>query len=142
MIFSPSCEYALQALICLAGQSNGDPVQVKDIAKAEDIPKHFLAKILNYLNHEGLVESVKGPGGGFRLSRPADQIRVGEVLDAYRGVDYLNRVCILGLDRCQDKDSCALHKEWKRFRQSLSQRVKVLTVQDMLRMREAKRKNK
>ncbi|HKZ22265.1 MAG TPA: Rrf2 family transcriptional regulator [candidate division Zixibacteria bacterium] len=139
MIFSPSFEYALQALIHLAGKNNGTPVQVKDIAQAEDIPKYFLAKILNYLDHENLVKSVKGPGGGFKLSRPAGKIKVSDVIEVYDGLDHLDKVCILGLDKCQEPNSCALHKEWKQFRQLLKKRVQKLTIADMWKMRETKR---
>ena len=139
MIFSPSFEYALQALIYLAGKGNGSPVQVKDIAQAEDIPKYFLAKILNYLDHENLVKSVKGPGGGFKLSRPAGKIKVSDVIEVYEGLDHLDKVCILGLDKCQEPNSCALHKEWKQFRRLLKKRVQKLTIADMWKMRETKR---
>lgn len=139
MIFSPSFEYALQAMIYLAGKGNGSPVQVKDIARAEDIPKHFLAKILNYLDHKDLVKSVKGPGGGFKLSRSAVKIRVSDVIEVYDGLDHLDKVCILGLDKCQESNSCALHKEWKKFRQLLKKRVQKLTIADMWKMWETKR---
>lgn len=142
MIFSPSFEYALQALIYLAGRKNGQPVQVQEIAQKEGIPKYFLAKILNYLDHQSLVESVKGPGGGFKLSRPAAKIKVSDVVAVYEGLDHLDKVCILGLDRCQEPNSCALHKEWKKFRQTLKKRVKLLTVADLKRTQEAKRNRK
>jgi len=142
MIYSPSFEYALHALIYLAGQNNAGPVQVKEIAQAENIPKYFLAKILNYLDHKDLVESVKGPGGGFRLSRPANRIRVSEVIDVFEGLNHLDGICILGLDKCQEENSCALHKEWKKFRQTLKKRVKQLTIANLWKMREAKRSSK
>lgn len=142
MIFSPSFEYALHALIYLAGKKNDQPVQVKEIAEKEGIPKYFLAKILNYLDHQNLVESVKGPGGGFKLSRPAAKIRVSDVINVYDGLNHLDKVCILGLDKCQEPNSCALHKEWKKFRQTLKKRVKQLTIADLWKMREAKRSSK
>ncbi len=80
MIYSPSFEYSLQALVYLAGMDSRGPLQVKQIAQAEGIPKYFLAKILNYLDHRNLVKSVKGPGGGFKLSRPANKKPAGVLL--------------------------------------------------------------
>ncbi len=139
MIYSPSFEYALRALIYLAGKKNSHPVQVKEIAQVEEIPKYFLAKILNYLDHKDLVESVKGPGGGFKLSRPANKIRVGELIEVFEGLDHLDKICILGVDGCQEPKSCALHKEWKQFRQALRKKVQSLTIQDLWKMRRAKR---
>lgn len=140
MIYSPSFEYALKALIYLAGQKNSHPVQVKEIAQVEEIPKYFLAKILNFLDHRNLVESVKGPGGGFKLSRPANRIKVGELIEVFEGIDHLDKICILGVDGCQEPRSCALHKEWKQFRQALKKKIRKLTIADMFKMREVKRK--
>src|SRR5574341_50637 len=140
MIYSPSFEYALKALIYLAGQKNSHPVQVKEIAQVEEIPKYFLAKILNFLDHRNLVESVKGPGGGIKLSRPANRIKVGELIEVFEGIDHLDKICILGVDGCQEPRSCALNKEWKQFRQALKKKIRKLTIADMFKMREVKRK--
>ena len=55
MFFTTVCEYALRALSHLAVYGDGRPVQVKDIADSESIPRHFLAKILNQLTYKGLA---------------------------------------------------------------------------------------
>ena len=116
MFYSTSCEYALRALTHLALSDSPAPIQVKDIAEAESIPRHFLAKILNQLTYKELVKAMRGPGGGFRLSRGAAEITVGEVIDAIDGIENLRNRCILGLDACKNGAACALHDQWVRCR--------------------------
>lgn len=142
MIFSPSTEYALHALIYLAGIKSDRPSQVSQIALAEGIPRPFLAKILNQLERRRLVLSTRGPGGGFRLARPASQIMASEVIALFDDLGSYERICILGLDKCSDRHSCPLHKDWKRFRTSLRTRVSGLSIEQMRRALERKKQGK
>ena len=80
MNISVKGEYALQAIFDLASQPPGDPVKIADIARRQKIPQKFLELILASLKQGGFVESRRGAEGGYRLSRPADQITIGEVL--------------------------------------------------------------
>ena len=80
MNISVKGEYALQAIFDLASQPQGEPVKIADIARRQKIPQKFLELILASLKQGGFVESRRGADGGYRLSRPADQITVGEVL--------------------------------------------------------------
>ena len=73
-MISPTCQYALRALVHLGGAGKDQPVLARDIAQAQDIPGPFLSKILQMLAQGGLVRSQKGPGGGYMLGRPADSI--------------------------------------------------------------------
>lgn len=131
MFYSTSCEYALRALTHLAMYSDGSPVQVKDIAEAEGIPRHFLAKIMNQLTYRGIVRALRGPGGGFLLMRPPDEIRVSEVIDSIDGVETIRRRCVLGLDVCRDDAPCPMHETWKRFRDNFITSVDALTLAAM-----------
>ena len=68
-MFSQACKYAIRAVLYLAVHaSEGKKVGVKDIAAALDVPKYFLAKILQQLSRNNLISSTKGPSGGFFLS--------------------------------------------------------------------------
>jgi Rrf2 family protein len=130
MIISPTCKQALRALIHLASREGRGPIQIREIAQSEGIPHPFLAKILHSLRNRGLVRSTKGPGGGYELSRPADMIKVGEVMEAIDGVLDLSNVCILGLDRCDDEARCALHEPWKAFRQRFAETISQLSLKE------------
>jgi Rrf2 family protein len=141
MFYSTSCEYALRSLTHLALYATDSPVQVRDIAEAEAIPRHFLAKIMNQLTYKGLVKAFRGPGGGFLLSRPPEEMRVSEVIDAIDGVETIRRRCVLGLDQCRDDAPCPMHETWKRFRDGYVANVDTLTLAKMAQTLRLKREN-
>lgn len=72
-------DYALRLLIHLAGKP-GELVQVAEVARVHGISQAHLMKVANHLAHLGMVETVRGRGGGVRLSRPADQINLADVV--------------------------------------------------------------
>lgn len=131
MFFTTVCEYALRALTHLAAYGDGRPVQVKEIAETEDIPRHFLAKILNQLTYKGLVKAMRGPGGGFTLVGSPDAILVKDIVEAIDGLESIRRRCVLGLDECRDDTPCPMHDSWKGFRETFLGGVGGLTLQHM-----------
>ena len=80
MNISVKSEYALQAMFDLSAQPPGEPVKIAEIARRQKIPQKFLELILADLKQGGFVESRRGAEGGYRLSKPAEQITVGDVL--------------------------------------------------------------
>jgi Rrf2 family transcriptional regulator, cysteine metabolism repressor len=80
MNISVKSEYALKAILDLSTSPGPDPVKIADIAKRQNIPQKFLELILASLRQGGFVESRRGADGGYRLSRPANEITVGQVL--------------------------------------------------------------
>lgn len=76
--------YAVRAVFDLA-QNGGAPAQVRDVAERQRIPQRFLEQIFQTLKRAGLVESKRGPRGGFTLARRADEVRLGDVLRAVEG---------------------------------------------------------
>jgi len=85
MNISVKGEYALHAVFDLASQAPGQPVKIADIAGRQKIPQKFLELILASLKQGGFVESRRGAEGGYLLARPADAIKVGEVLRFVEG---------------------------------------------------------
>jgi Rrf2 family cysteine metabolism transcriptional repressor len=80
MNLSVKNEYALQAVFDLALQPPGESVKIADIARRQKIPQKFLELILGSLKQGGFVESRRGAEGGYRLSRPAAEITIGQVM--------------------------------------------------------------
>jgi len=118
-MFSTSCHYGLQAMIYIALHSTNDKnVDLGQIAEKQEIPKHFLSKILQMLVKNGLLNSMKGPTGGFSLSRPAEEITLIEVIDAIDGLDVFTQ-CGIGFKRCDDNHPCPIHHEYKRVRNNI-----------------------
>lgn len=84
---SKRCEYGLKAAIRLASRQGEGYLQSRDIAQNEALPAKFLESILLALRSAQILESKVGAGGGYRLSRPADQISVSELMSALERPD-------------------------------------------------------
>ena len=82
MKLSTKGRYAMVALTDIAMQSGGVLVTLGDISKRQDVSLPYLEQLFVKLRRAGLVESVRGPGGGYRLARPASEIRVVDILGA------------------------------------------------------------
>ena len=126
MILSRACKYGLQAVLHLA-RYDDRPVLSKEIAQALDIPQHFLAKILQDLARHGLLQSFKGRGGGFKLARPANKIKLLEVVETIEGGDF-DDGCVLGLRECSDEQACPVHYQWKEIKNQI---LGMLTEKDV-----------
>lgn len=85
MRLSAKTQYGVRALFDIAFHGDGAPVQAKDIAARQDIPLRYLEQIFQELRRAGLVESRRGPRGGYVLGRPAEDIRIGDVMRALQG---------------------------------------------------------
>ena len=130
MLFSKRSEYAIRALVHLA---RARPVcGAREISRSQDVPYHFVGKVLQQLKAKGLVKSVRGAGGGFALARPAEEIRLIEVLEAVERDHFLNR-CIYGFASCSDSDPCPLHEGWKPIKETLEIYLKNHTIGDIVK---------
>jgi Rrf2 family transcriptional regulator, iron-sulfur cluster assembly transcription factor len=110
-----SATHAVRAMVALAGLEPGEYAQTARIAEATSIPRNYLAKILFLLSRRGLVESQRGLGGGFRLSRDALAISLYEVIDSVEDVARWKE-CAFGEKECTESRPCALHHRWGRVR--------------------------
>jgi Rrf2 family iron-sulfur cluster assembly transcriptional regulator len=131
MIFSRPCEYAIRALFCLADAPVG-ALRADQIALAEDIPLPILSKVLQDLVRKGLLDSRRGPGGGFRLSRRPELILLRDVVAAIDGLDHFY-LCVTGLPGCSDEAPCPLHEMWKQMRANLTNSFETITLDVMAR---------
>jgi Rrf2 family protein len=119
-MFSKTCEYAIRAVIFIAQKSkDGGKVGIKEIAKGIDSPESFIAKILQDLSRQGLVQSTKGPNGGFFLDKNNLRYSLADVVRAIDG-DKLFSGCGLGLKMCSESKPCPIHDEFKKIRGQIS----------------------
>jgi Rrf2 family iron-sulfur cluster assembly transcriptional regulator len=139
MIYSRSTEYAIRALVHLAQVPEGRYAMVKQIAAEENIPAHFLAKILQQLVRKGLLRSSKGPTGGFCLRRPAGEIRLMQLVEALDGLTNYQK-CVSGLSECTDGAPCAMHDSWKTLRSRIMNYLETTTIAELVSSLEAKRR--
>lgn len=127
-MFSKACEYAIRAMLFIAQKSEpGYNIGIKEIAKGIDAPEHFLAKILQDLSRKGIVQSIKGPNGGFYLDDSAKRNNLADIVKAVDG-DHLFIGCGLGLKICSEKNPCPLHDEFKIIRKKIHNMLESTTV--------------
>ena len=112
MMISTSCTYGIQAAIFLAGMEQRDEfVSTHAMGEALGLSPHFLAKVLQRLIAQGLVQSKRGPNGGVALARPAGEVSMKDIVLAIDGSEIFEE-CVLGLPGCGDQKPCPLHDEW------------------------------
>lgn len=114
MIVSQTAEYALRAMAWLATVPPGEPVRAVDLSLSTGIPTHYLSKVLRRLVLAGLLDSQKGQGGGFTLSRPAVEIPFIDILAAVDAYPAEGR-CAFGWGSCDELHPCPLHNSWSRL---------------------------
>lgn len=119
-MFSKACEYGIKAALYIATQSlQGERVMLKEIAREINSPEAFTAKILQQLARHRIVDSLKGPYGGFLIEKKRiSEIRLSEIVSAIDG-DSIYRGCGLGLEQCNAKQPCPLHDKFVDIRNSL-----------------------
>ncbi len=128
MIYSSACGYAIRALTWMALRKPEGYMLLNDICEQAALPRHFLAKIFQDLVRRGLLVSAKGRGGGFALARPADQITLYEVVEAIDGVGALSQ-CVVGMARCDDRQPCPQHDDWKAIRSQIHDFLQETTLE-------------
>ncbi|MGH1433557.1 MAG: RrF2 family transcriptional regulator [Lewinella sp.] len=131
-MFSKACEYGIRATIHLARLSEKDQrSSLKEVAKAIDSPVAFTGKILQSLARNGIILSIKGPTGGYEISKSKlSTITLSEIVDAIDG-DNIYKGCGLGLKNCNESKPCPMHFQFKAIRDDLKQMLEVTTVQGL-----------
>jgi len=130
-ILSQTAEYALQATTLLA-QHDPAVVEVGILAEALGVPRNYLSKTLSHLTRAGLLESVRGKHGGFRLARPASLITLLQVVEPFDRMTASRR-CLLGQVVCSDRSACPAHGAWKAISRRMVTFFRRTTLGDLAR---------
>ena len=113
-MLSQKARYALRALFVLAERRKPDLISIGEIAEKGPVPKKFLEQILLDLKRRGIVNSVRGKHGGYRLGRPADQIFLAEIIRTIDGPLALSpcasKTAYRRCDDCVDEKTCSMRK--------------------------------
>lgn len=128
-------KYGLKAMVHLARLPVGATVQSAEIASTEHISKKFLDAILLDLKNAGFVRSKKGPGGGYALARPAQDIVVGAIVRALDGplapIACASRTAYQPCDDCDDLAACAVRLTMLEVRDAMAEVLDRLSLADM-----------
>ncbi|MCB0731426.1 MAG: Rrf2 family transcriptional regulator [Ignavibacteriae bacterium] len=130
MIYTKTGEYAIRAILFLARQSEDALVMSSVVAKKEDIPSHYLAKILQRMAKYGYVDSYKGRGGGFKITKLALDSSILEIVERIEG-PVITLKCVTGLKECSDEHPCPLHDEWSELRDNIYNLISSKSVREV-----------
>ncbi|GJM35579.1 MAG: hypothetical protein DHS20C18_45800 [Saprospiraceae bacterium] len=130
-MFSKACKYAIRAVLYLAVHSSPEnKVGVKAIAEDLQVPKHFLAKILQQLSRDQLISSVKGPNGGFYMADENLNVPMEKIIKSFDGMEVFTS-CILGLPVCSAENPCPLHVQAFAYREGLYYQLQHQSIREM-----------
>lgn len=104
-------EYAVRAMMHLAGYPHGTLVQITDVSVRWQIPESFLRKIVPQLTRAGLIRSQRGTGGGIQLAKRAEELTLLDVIQAVEGEIFLNK-CLIAPGMCSMDAGCSVHIVW------------------------------
>lgn len=130
-MLSQTAEYALRAVLHIAEHGAERPVAVGDIARTLRVPRNYLSKTLHQLARAGVVASTFGPGGGFQLAVPGDELTLDLIVAPFDAAG--ERHCLLGRARCRDSEPCLAHDRWKGIAEQIRHFFASTTVTDLLR---------
>ena len=126
-------QYSLKAMVDLSIHYRDDVVTISQIASRQGMSESYLEQLFPKLRKAGLVESVRGAGGGYRLARSLESVSVGDILRAAEG-DLIPVECVLTSDKeCSREDSCVVKYVWKKVTDSINETVDNITLADMVK---------
>ena len=123
--------HAIHAICALARTQDGEWVGTRTLAEEIGAPKNYLGKLLQTLARQGLVESQKGLGGGFRLALNASSITLMDVVERIDQVERWSQ-CFLGLPQCSSDNPCAVHDKWGEMRDGYLSLLRNTSIADLL----------
>jgi Rrf2 family protein len=119
-------------MIDLALYADEGPVLRSDIAERQEISAHYIVQLFVKLRRAGLIESVRGPGGGYILAKSAEQIRAGDIIRTVEGpIALVHCVAPQQEAACHRVDGCVTHLLWKRLSDKVAEVLDSVTLEDL-----------
>ena len=130
MKLSTRGRYGARALVELAKIHGQGPLSLKEIASRQNIPLKYLEQIAMVLKDAGIVKSVRGPSGGYELSKSPGDLTLLEIIEVLEGSMSFVR-CVKDPNSCSQVESCAFNDLWKRVAQETRKILRSVTLADM-----------
>jgi len=124
-------QYGVRAMYEIARSGSVAPVTIRQISERQNVSVSYLEQILNTLRKSGIIQSVKGPGGGYVLSRSPEKISIGEILRELEGPVAITS-CLDPSEGCIRVDSCVTHLLWKSLGENIQQFLDTMSLKDLL----------
>ena len=130
MILTTKARYAVTAMLDIAYHTDGKPISLPEIAVRQNISLSYLEQLFSRLKKNGLVESIKGPGGGYRLSKGADDIVISDVIQAVE--ENLETTACNGKSNCHNNQQCLSHNLWEDLGTEIKNFLSDVTLQQVI----------
>ncbi len=131
--------FAVTAMLDLALRHQHGPVTLAGIGERQSISLSYLEQLFGKLRRHGLVASVRGPGGGYRLARGAERMSVAEIILAVD--EPLDATQCGGMENCKEEQRCITHNLWTSLNEKLYAYLQSVTLQDLVSEHVAKHGN-
>ena len=122
--------YAVTAMLDLAIHSDSAPITLSDISQRQGISLSYLEQLFSRLRKQGLVNSTRGPGGGYRLGRSAGKINVADVITAVD--ESVDATRCGGMQNCQGDQRCLTHELWCELSDQIYQFLQGISLENLV----------
>ena len=129
MNLTTKSRYAVTAMLDLAGQKKEKPVSLADISRRQEISLSYLEQLFVKLRKNGLVTSIKGPGGGYLLARSANKVSVADIVDSVDESVDVTRCS--GKGNCQGGAVCLTHQLWSEFSEEIRNYLSGINLENL-----------
>lgn len=126
MKLSPAAEYAVRGILVLTEKYGQGPVTLDTICSRRNLPKQYLTKLFAHLTKAGLVNPVRGKGGGYMLGRAPGEISVLQVIEAIEGPVILN-LCQHHPSQCEE-ELCKIRPIWTELQKTVQEKLSGLKL--------------
>ena len=128
--------YAVTAMLDVSLHSKPGPVSLADISERQEISLSYLEQLFSLLRREKLVDSVRGPGGGYRLGREPSEISIGAVIRAVN--ESVDATKCKGQGGCQGGERCLTHNLWEDLSNRISVFLDGITLGELMQQHDVK----
>ncbi|MCX7678784.1 MAG: Rrf2 family transcriptional regulator [Spirochaetes bacterium] len=131
MKLSTRARYGIRAMVMIATNRGQSPIDLNVIAKEQGISKKYLHALLVQLKRAGMLESIRGKSGGYRLAKKPDEITLLEVYEALEGnIDLVD--CLIDEARCARARNCLARNIWQRLSNAMRKELSSVTLADVV----------
>ena len=121
---------AVTAMLDIASHNTGSPISLPEISHRQNISLSYLEQLFSRLKKSGLVDSIKGPGGGYMLSKDANEIVISEVIQAVD--EDLETTACNGKSNCHNNHQCISHNLWQDLGNEINNFLSDITLQQVI----------
>ena len=130
MKLTTKSRYAVTAMLDIASHNTGRPISLPEISHRQNISLSYLEQLFSRLKKSGLVDSIKGPGGGYMLSKDANEIVISEVIQAVD--EDLETTACNGKSNCHNNHQCISHNLWQDLGTEINNFLSDITLKQVI----------